>query len=228
MQMAGSGTVTGRQAMKDAKAVKAQTKREADTNEGTCAVSPAPRRTRRPQKASPQSPRVDEGEGSVSKAFISFLLASDSKSGLDESDAIACIYLIHRITALLRRSSTAIAEKAGIHVSDLYVLLLLHRRPPEFRVRSGELQRALGFTSGGITRRVDRLEEAGLVVRVPHATDRRIWMVQLTPTGLKMVRESRSSSASAAVNNLIAQFDLDDWGKLLSMLKQIDEALSHQ
>jgi DNA-binding MarR family transcriptional regulator len=75
---------------------------------------------------------------------------------------------------------------------------------------------------------VDRLEEAGLVVRVPHATDRRIWMVQLTPTGLKMVRESRSSSASAAVNNLIAQFDLDDWGKLLSMLKQIDEALSHQ
>jgi len=214
--------------MKDARILKGGAKRKSEPEGGARPASSAiSHKTKRPPKSTPPSPAFDEGEGSVSKAFISFLLASDSKSGLDESDAIACIYLIHRITALLRRSSTAIAEKAGIHVSDLYVLLLLHRRPPEYQVMSGELQRALGFTSGGITRRVDRLEEAGLVVRVAHPTDRRIWMVQLTPAGLKMVRESRSSSASAAVNNLIGQLDSGDWGKLLSMLRQIDQALSH-
>jgi len=177
-------------------------------------------------KSEAQAMPADAGESSISEAFMAFLLTSDSKSGADEHDAIASINLIHRITALLGRSSTSIAEKAGIHVSDLYALLLLHRRPPDYRALSSEIQKALGFTSGGMTRRIDRLEEAGLVKRVPYANDRRAWMVQLKPKGLRLVEKSRSGSNSAKVNDLIRRFDANQWAQLHAMLKEIDETLS--
>jgi len=168
---------------------------------------------------------ADHSEGNASEAFVSFMVSSESKSGVDESDAIACIHLIHRITDLLRRSSTAIAENGGLHVSDLYVMLLLHRRPPHYQAMAGEIQRAIGFTSGGITRRLDRLEEAGYVKRLPCPGDRRAWIVQLTPAGLAMVNKSRSSDYSTKINDLIRRIGAEEWSHMLSILQEIDRSL---
>jgi len=145
---------------------------------------------------------------------------------VDESDAVACIHLIHRITALLRRSSTAIAKKGGLHVSDLYVMLLLHRRPPHYQAMANEIQRAIGFTSGGITRRIDRLEEVGYVKRLSCPDDRRAWIVQLTPAGLAMVKKSRSSDYSKKINDLIRRIGAAEWAHMLFILQEIDRSLA--
>ena len=43
-----------------------------------------------------------------------------------------------------------------------------------------ELARRLGFTTGGITTVIDRLERAGYVVRRPSATDRRRLVIEIS------------------------------------------------
>ena len=47
----------------------------------------------------------------------------------------------------------------------------------------GELIAATAFTSGGVTRLVDRMEQAGLLERRPCPTDRRVQYVALTDAG---------------------------------------------
>lgn len=46
-----------------------------------------------------------------------------------------------------------------------------------------ELASGLGITARNMTAMVDALEQAGLVVRRPHPTDRRATLIELTPEG---------------------------------------------
>ena len=46
-----------------------------------------------------------------------------------------------------------------------------------------ELARKMGVTTGTLTVMVDRLEEQGLLQRMPHETDRRSWLIELTEKG---------------------------------------------
>lgn len=50
-------------------------------------------------------------------------------------------------------------------------------------LRMKELAEKVGVTTGTLTVTVDRLEKAGLLQRTPHATDRRSYLVALTPKG---------------------------------------------
>ncbi|MFQ5418011.1 MAG: MarR family winged helix-turn-helix transcriptional regulator, partial [Myxococcota bacterium] len=56
---------------------------------------------------------------------------------------------------------------------------------PPYRLSPSELNRVLALSSGGITKTVDRLESAGLVVRGPDPRDGRGVQVELTPSGRK-------------------------------------------
>ena len=47
----------------------------------------------------------------------------------------------------------------------------------------GDLSRRLMVSNGNVTGLVERLAEAGQVERVPHAVDRRVVLVRLTPSG---------------------------------------------
>lgn len=47
----------------------------------------------------------------------------------------------------------------------------------------GDLSRRLMVSNGNVTGLVERLVEAGQVERVPHAVDRRVVLVRLTPAG---------------------------------------------
>jgi DNA-binding MarR family transcriptional regulator len=47
--------------------------------------------------------------------------------------------------------------------------------------------RAATLSSGAVTNRIDRLEEAGWVVRVNDVNDRRVTYIHLTPVGRKLV-----------------------------------------
>lgn len=69
------------------------------------------------------------------------------------------------------------------------VLLHLGRSPGGFRPM-GELVNATAFTSGGVTRLVDRMEQAGYVERRPCPTDRRVQYVGLTHAGSEMLQRA--------------------------------------
>ena len=113
--------------------------------------------------------------------------------------------IVDRINGLSRRFKRGLNETVaehGLAHQDWDVLGALHRAAPPFRRSAGELAKISELSSGAMTNRLDRLEDAGLVERLPDPDDRRGVLVGLTKAG----REAwmRSTGAVAAREALIA------------------------
>ncbi|MDH6121132.1 MarR family winged helix-turn-helix transcriptional regulator [Kitasatospora sp. GAS204B] len=95
---------------------------------------------------------------------------------------IQAIGVLLNTSALIERLlGGAIQHEAGISHSMFEVLLILAAEPdgtPMSRLSGG-----LVLTSGGATRLIDRMIEAGLVTRTPSPTDRRVQLVAMTDHG---------------------------------------------
>ncbi len=65
------------------------------------------------------------------------------------------------------------------------VLATLRRAGPPYRLRPSDLTGTLMLTSSGTTKRLDRLEQAGLIRRDPDPGDRRGTQITLTDAGRK-------------------------------------------
>ncbi len=72
-------------------------------------------------------------------------------------------------------------------VADYDVLATLRRRAGTTGLNPRDVQRSVMVTSGGMTKRLDRLEEAGLVERRPDPDDRRGVRIRLTRKGLGLI-----------------------------------------
>jgi|SRR5581483_7173096 len=72
--------------------------------------------------------------------------------------------------------------------------VLLHKGPP-YRASPGKLAEQLDLSSGAMTNRIDRLEEAGLIRRLPDPEDRRGVKVELTDAGAKVYKQSTAAQA---------------------------------
>jgi DNA-binding MarR family transcriptional regulator len=77
----------------------------------------------------------------------------------------------------------AVADRLGLHVSDLRCLNILLETGP---VPAGDIVARTGLTTGAVTRMADRLEQAGYVRREPDPADRR--RVILSPVAEQMAR----------------------------------------
>jgi len=67
------------------------------------------------------------------------------------------------------------------------VLAALRRSGAPYELNPTELSRAMLLSSGGTTKRLDRLESAGLVERRPDPGDRRGTLVRLTRSGKALI-----------------------------------------
>jgi MarR family transcriptional regulator, 2-MHQ and catechol-resistance regulon repressor len=84
----------------------------------------------------------------------------------------------------LTRHATRSIEALEMCLSDFAILeALLHKGPQSVR----ELGRRIDLTSGSMTTAIDRLEERRLVSRADHLTDRRAWVIRLTPAGRTLI-----------------------------------------
>lgn len=75
----------------------------------------------------------------------------------------------------------------GLQPGWFDLMAALRRTGRPFELSPTELMGATMLTSGGITKRLDRLVEAGFVERRPHPTDRRGTRVRLTPRGRRAI-----------------------------------------
>src|SRR5437588_12963424 len=91
-----------------------------------------------------------------------------------------------RLTHVLNEE---LEREAGLPLLWYGVLLHIGRSPGGMRP-IGELIEATAFTSGGVTRLVDRMERAGYVERKPCPTDRRVQYVALTDAGRDMLERA--------------------------------------
>lgn len=84
------------------------------------------------------------------------------------------------------RFDEVVTNLLGINRTDGRCLDILEQRGP---LTAGELARACGLTTGAMTTLLDRLERLGYLRRVPHPTDRRRVMVELTAKSRRFIEE---------------------------------------
>lgn len=78
-------------------------------------------------------------------------------------------------------------KQHGLQPGEYDVLATLRRAGSPYELTPTQLFEVLMISSGGMTNRLDRLEEAGLIQRTPNPDDRRGLLVSLTHQGLRMI-----------------------------------------
>ncbi|MDH3294235.1 MAG: MarR family transcriptional regulator [Acidimicrobiia bacterium] len=100
---------------------------------------------------------------------------------------------IIRAGRLMGASLDRIAEDHGFGVrGDFEVLAALRRSHPD-GLRPQDLADRVMISAPGMTGRLDRLEQAGLIVRMPHPGDRRSTLISITALGLQLADKTFQS-----------------------------------
>jgi len=122
---------------------------------------------------------------------------------------------LHRVGALLTERLTERYRAFGLTEGEFDVLASLRRAGAPYERVAGDLADHTMITTGGLSKRVDRLEERGLVRRRVEASDARRRIVHLTNDGKRLI-----DSAFTA--------HLDNERALLAQLGEEDSALLEQ
>jgi len=110
-------------------------------------------------------------------------------SRLDDDRITLAGLLFEAHAALVAELGKRLERDSGLSVQWFEVMLRL-ARSPDHRMRMSDLASQVTVTSSGLTRVVDRLEEAGYVRRDPCDSDRRVSYATLTPSGLRKVESA--------------------------------------
>jgi DNA-binding MarR family transcriptional regulator len=104
-----------------------------------------------------------------------------------DSSPIGVVGRISRLARELEARLEPVYKAHGLEPGWHDVLATLRRNGPPYQLRPTEFTGALMLTSSGTTKRLDRLEQAGLITRSPDPADRRATIITLTPKGLELI-----------------------------------------
>jgi DNA-binding MarR family transcriptional regulator len=141
-----------------------------------------------------------------------------------DTSTMGVIGRVNRLSTLFGQAHTEVFARFGLDRGEFDVLATLRRSGAPFRLSPTQLFRSLMMSSGGMTSRIDRLERAGLVRRVPDPRDRRSVRVELTEHGLKTVDDA----VAAHVENqhrLLASVPPEDRERLAGLMRALLLAL---
>ena len=130
---------------------------------------------------------------------------------------------IARVAALSRIGLTEMLAAHDLTPASFDVLANLRRSDPPHRKTPSQLASSSMMSTGGMTFRVDKLEEAGLVIREPSADDRRVVQVRLTEVGIELmdrVIEVHLDREAA----LLAGFGRGERAELSALLSRLEAA----
>jgi DNA-binding MarR family transcriptional regulator len=145
-----------------------------------------------------ENPGVDETE----QDHIDRWLAEHELPGAVDLEVEGIVDRINGLRRRFNRMLNETLEGFGLTEGEWKALTHLQLDGPPHRQSPGKLAKWAELSSGAMTNRLDRLEEAGLVRRVPDPEDRRGVLVELTDAG-KAAWE-QSVSAQAEKESLIA------------------------
>jgi len=127
-------------------------------------------------------------------------------------------FLLHDVARLMRKRFEQNARALGLTRSQCQVLAHLARNEG---IQQSGLADILEVEPITLTRLLDRLEEAGLVERRAHATDRRIRQLYLTEKAHPLLADIFTIGAATRAEALagVAEADRDQLFALLSRMK---------
>lgn len=112
-------------------------------------------------------------------------LEADWKRELPDLDTTAMITVarLNRTMGVLRSRIEAHMKANNSTLAEFDVLSTLRRAEPPHELKPSAIARATMLSPSGMTHRIDQLETAGLIERVPDPTSRRTAPVALTKQG---------------------------------------------
>jgi len=105
-------------------------------------------------------------------------------------EAMPTIGRLKRCAQLLQRRLEATFEQFGLSAWEFDVLATLRRSGEPFCLSPSALLSSLMVSSGTMTHRMQRLESAGWVERVPNPEDARSLLLRLSPQGLALIEQA--------------------------------------
>ena len=108
----------------------------------------------------------------------------------------------------------------GLQPGWFDLLAALRRAGKPYELTPGQLMRASMLSSGGTTKRLDRLAEAGLVERHPDPSDRRGVLVRLTPRGIEAI-DNAIETHLGNEERLLRAFSPQDRRMLAQLLRRL-------
>lgn len=122
---------------------------------------------------------------------------------------------------LSRSFAERLEESCELPLAWFEVLLEL-RREPGGTLKMNEIAEAIVHSTGGTTRLIDRLEEAGLVERQLCATDRRAIHVAITPSGNLKLDEALRVHMDYLEEHLSSRLTCDERAELAALLTKLN------
>jgi DNA-binding MarR family transcriptional regulator len=114
----------------------------------------------------------------------------------------------------------------GLTGPDYDILATLRRSGEPFRLTPTALRRTAMVSSGGMTKRIDRLERLGLIRRVADPSDRRSVLVELTPEAHELVDEIVVAHL-ANEEDMLSSLKPEQRAKVVEALRSLLAALEH-
>lgn len=141
------------------------------------------------------------------------------------SSAHEAVVSILRTAALVQRHLAQVIEGTGITIQQYNVLRILRGATPvglpTLSIRDRMIEEA-----AGITRLLDKLEQAGYVVRERSTPDRRQVVCQITPTGLRLLTQL-DEPVDMANEHALALLDDAETRELVELLGAVRAGFSN-
>ncbi|MBE3002431.1 MarR family transcriptional regulator [Nocardiopsis sp. HNM0947] len=123
-----------------------------------------------------------------------------------------------RLAALMHHITDTALTDAEVTRPEFEVLAALRRSPHGLRPR--QLTRETVSSSAATTKRLTRLEQAGLITRTPHHRDRREVQVTLTDRGAQLAEELFTGQLQRE-SELLAPLNPDERAQLAHLLQRV-------
>jgi DNA-binding MarR family transcriptional regulator len=137
---------------------------------------------------------------------------------------IGIIGRVSRLARELEARLEPVYKAHGLEPGWHDVLATLRRTGPHYRLRPTDLTDATMLTSSGTTKRLDKLEQAGLIQREPDPDDRRGTLITLTEAGRALI-DSVTAAHLANERRLLAALDATEQRELADLLRKLQLGL---
>ncbi len=142
-----------------------------------------------------------------------------ARPDLDPSP-IGVIGRISRLARELEARLEPVYREHGLEPGWHDVLATLRRAGPPFALRPSDLTGTLMLTSSGTTKRLDKLEDAGLIARAPDPGDRRAILITLTDAGRELI-DGVTAAHLANEASLLSSLSDAERGGLADLLRKL-------
>ena len=129
--------------------------------------------------------------------------------------------VVGRVIVLAQHLERSVNEALATHGLTLgqFDILATLRRQSGSGLTPTQLMRSVMLSSGGMTNRLDRLEEAGWIRRESDPEDRRGVVVALTPAGRKLI-DAATETRFAEAERSIPPLDPKEFQTLANLLRR--------